>query len=103
MESVKPTIGYFFAEIDVADPEEYKKYLAGVPATIAQYGGRYVVRGGNGVALDGPGPKRIVVVAFDSVAAAQRWFNSPEYSALKPIRERSATSRAFIVEGVPPS
>jgi len=47
-------------------------------------------------------PKRIVIVTFDSVEAARKWYDSPEYSAIKPIRQRSAKARGFIVEGVAP-
>jgi len=92
--------GFFIADVDVTNPDEFNKYAAGVPATIEKYGGRYVVRGGKTESLEGPPPSRFVVTAFKSAADAKRWYTSPEYSALRPIRERSAKSRAFIVEGV---
>ena len=38
--------GYVIGQIDVTDPEAYKEYAAKVPATIAHFGGRYLVRGG---------------------------------------------------------
>jgi uncharacterized protein (DUF1330 family) len=92
--------GFFVADVDVTNPDEFNKYAAGVPATIEKYGGHYVVRGGKTESLEGPPPSRVVVTAFKSAADAKRWYTSPEYSALRPIRERSAKSRAFIVEGV---
>jgi uncharacterized protein (DUF1330 family) len=92
--------GFFIADVDVTSPDEFNKYAAGVPATIEKYGGHYVVRGGKTESLEGTPPSRIVVTAFKSAADAKKWYTSPEYSALRPIRERSARSRAFIVEGV---
>ena len=80
--------------------DNFKTYAAGVPATIAKYGGRSLVRGGKTQPLEGEPPKTIVVLAFDSAEAARKWYDSPEYSAIKPIRLRSAKARGFIVEGV---
>ena len=59
------------------------------------------MRGGKSQLLESDPPKRIVVMAFKSLADAQKWDASPEYSAIRPIRQRSAKTRAFIVEGVP--
>ena len=37
---------YFVAELDVTNPAGFDAYREAVPVTIAQYGGRYVTRGG---------------------------------------------------------
>lgn len=93
--------GYFIGEVfEVTNQEQFNTYAAGVPKTIEKYGGHYVVRGGKTLSMEGEPPKRIIVTAFDSVADAEKWYKSPEYSAIKPIRQRSANSRAFLVEGV---
>src|SRR4029450_654761 len=98
----KPPTGYYIAEVfDVTNQDEFNTYAAGVPATIAKYGGRYLVRGGKTQSLEGEPPKRIIVVTFDSPEAARKWYDSPESSTIKPIRQRSAKARGFIVEGVP--
>jgi len=98
----KPPTGYYIAEVfDVTNQVDFNTYVAGVPATIAKYGGRYLVRGGKTQSLEGEPPNRIAVVTFDSAEAARKWYDSPEYSAIKPIRQRSAKARGFIVEGVP--
>ena len=97
----KPPTGYYIAEVfDVTNQDGFNTYAAGVPATIAKYGGRYLVRGGKTQSLEGEPPTRIIVTAFDSAEAARKWYDSPEYSAIKPIRQRSAKARGFIVEGV---
>lgn len=93
--------GYLVAEINVTDPEVYKQYAAGVPPILAKYGGKYLVRAGQTSSVEGPGPAgRIVVIEFDSLAAAGLFEESPEYQALAPLRHKASQSRIFLVEGV---
>jgi uncharacterized protein (DUF1330 family) len=99
---VTATPAYIIAEVDVTDPTTFQKYAAQVPSTLAPFGGRYLVRGGKTVPLEGEAPKRVVVIAFDSVERAKAWDDSPAYDAIKPIRQSSAKSRLFVVEGVAP-
>ncbi len=94
--------GYVIAEVEVTDPATFKEYADKTPGTIAQYNGRYVIRGGKTISLEGDAPKRFVVIAFDSVEKAKAWEDSPEYEAIKPIRHKSAKSRVFIAEGLAP-
>jgi uncharacterized protein (DUF1330 family) len=91
--------GFVIAEVDVTDPGTFQKYAEKAPGTIAQYGGRYVIRGGKFDSVEGDAPKRFVVIQFDSVEKAKAWEDSPEYNAIKPIRHSSAKSRVFIIEG----
>lgn len=92
---------YFVAELETTNPAGIEPYRAAVPATVAQYGGRFVVRGGATELLEGgPEPKRIVILEFPDTAAAQRWYNSPEYQKILPMRLANSTGRAFIVEGM---
>jgi uncharacterized protein (DUF1330 family) len=91
---------YFVAELETTDPAGIEPYRAAVPATLAQYGGRFVVRGGATEPLEGgPEPKRIVILEFADTAAAKRWYNSPEYQKILPMRIANSTGRVFIVEG----
>jgi uncharacterized protein (DUF1330 family) len=92
---------YFIAEVDVTNSEAYEPYRALAGASIAQYGGRFVVRGGKAELIEGsPAPKRVVVIEFADAGAAKRWYNSPEYQKALPIRLANSTGRAFIAEGV---
>jgi len=91
---------YFVAELDIANAEGMAEYRAAVPATLAQYGGRFATRGGATELLEGgPEPKRIVILEFADAAAIKRWYNSPEYQKILPGRLNNSTGRAFIVEG----
>jgi uncharacterized protein (DUF1330 family) len=95
--------GYIVAEIDVTDTATYQKYAAQVPDTLAPFNAQYLVRGGKTTALEGEPPaKRVVVLAFDSVEKAKAWYDSPAYSAIRPIRQGAAKTRSFIAEGVAP-
>jgi uncharacterized protein (DUF1330 family) len=93
---------FYIVEFKVTDPEGIKPYSANVESTLKPYGGHFIVRGGGDIAsLEGAAvDNRVVVIQFDSLEKAQAWYNSAEYTKLRPIRYHSATSRAFIVDGV---
>jgi uncharacterized protein (DUF1330 family) len=63
------------------------------------FGGKFVIRTENIVALDGTPPKRFVVIAFDSVEKAKAWDASPAQREIADIRQRSTKSRQFVVDG----
>ena len=93
---------YYVAEFAVTDPEGMKPYSAGVEATFKPYGGHFIVRGGKTLSLEGVAPKRRrVVIEFASVEKAQAWYNSAEYTELRKIRQRSAKTDVYLIEGVP--
>ena len=93
--------GYVIAEVDVTDPATFKQYSDKAPGTMAPFNGRYIIRGGKNLSVEGDAPKRFVVVQFDSFEKAKAWEDSPAYEAIKPIRHSSAKSRVFIIEGAP--
>jgi uncharacterized protein (DUF1330 family) len=92
---------YIVASIDVHDPEQYEAYKSAVIASITAYGGKYLVRGGKILRLEGDwNPKRFVVVEFPSAAQAKAWWESTDYAGPKRLRQSSAETDMFIVEGV---
>lgn len=91
---------YVLVEIDVHDPARYAEYMAAAPPSIANHGGRYLVRGGTAEALEGAAPKRVVVLEFPDAATARRWYHSPDYQATIPLRGPAATARFILVEGL---
>jgi uncharacterized protein (DUF1330 family) len=102
-QQVKTVPGYIIAEVEVTDPTALKEYVARGPQIMASYGGHYVVRGGKAEALEGEAPKgSIVVIGFDSVEKARAWYDSPEYKAIRPLRQNATRSRLLLVEGVAP-
>jgi uncharacterized protein (DUF1330 family) len=96
------TPAYVITEIDVADAAAFAEYAPKVQPSFAPFGGRYVVRGGKTQSLTGDAPKRVVVLAFDSIDQVRAWYDSPQYEALKALRDKAGKARIFAVEGVAP-
>ena len=92
---------YVIAQINVTDPETYEDYRARVPATLAAYGGDFMVRGGDQEALEGEAPSpRTVILRFADMAAARAWHDSPEYAEAKAIRQSASTGTLLLVDGI---
>ena len=93
--------GYVIAEVDVQDAAFFDEYRKLVPATIAKYGGKYVVRGGTTETKEGGWtPKRVVVLEFPTMERAREWYHSADYAPALAMRLKAAKSRMIIVEGV---
>lgn len=93
--------GYVIGNINVTDPDAFEEYRGMVPATIAAYGGKYLVRGGVADVVEGDWtPNRLVVLEFESVERAREWYNSPEYTSAKAVRLKASTGDLLFVEGV---
>jgi len=92
---------YLIANVVVTDPEGFAEYRAKVPALIAQYGGTYVVRGGEPDLLEGDlGIKRMIMLEFESPEAARRFYDSPEYAPLIALRQRTTNSQVAFVDAL---
>src|SRR5262245_51988282 len=75
---------YVIAEVDIHDPDQYADYTAAVPDTLAASGGRFVARGGELAVLEGEWtPPRLVILEFEDLEAAKRWYESPAYQEAK--------------------
>ena len=94
---------YIVAMIDVHDAPAYRPYAEQAAKIVAAHGGRYIARGGATRSIEGDAPPgRVALIEFPSMEALEKFESSPEYTAVKPIRHRAATSRIFAVEGVAP-
>ena len=92
--------GYLYAEFTVHDAPEFEKYRENVAAVSAAFGGRYVVRRGEPVVLDGEwSPKRLVIIEFDSPEQVRAFYNSPAYQAILPHRLRSTHGHVLLLTG----
>lgn len=91
---------YVIGDIEVTDPAVYDEYRKQVPATVAKYGGRFLVRGGKVEPLEGGwSPRRVVTLEFPSMEQAQKWYRSEEYAPLLQLRQRASRGRLILVEG----
>lgn len=92
---------YVVVEIEILDPVGYEEYKKQAAATVAQYGGKYIVRGGACETLEGDWkPKRIVVLQFENMERAKAWLNCSEYAEPRKMRHRTAKTRMILVEGL---
>ena len=91
---------YVIADVDVTDPARYAEYRQRVPATVAAYGGRFLVRGGACDVVEGDWrPGRVVVIEFPDMAAAKAWYGSAEYGPLVKLRQSASTGSLLLIEG----
>ena len=92
---------YVIADVEVTDATAYEEYRKLVPATIAQYGGKYLARGGATEVMEGGWtPARFVILEFPSLDQAKRWYASPEYAPALAIRKRASRSKLVFAEGL---
>jgi uncharacterized protein (DUF1330 family) len=91
---------YVIARITVTDPEAYAEYVKGATEAIRKFGGRPLARGGAYEALEGEARPRNVILEFESLEQAKRYYHSPEYQAAKAKRENAGIAEIVAVEGV---
>jgi uncharacterized protein (DUF1330 family) len=92
---------YVIVDIDIQDPQTYEQYKALAPASIAQYGGKYLTRGGSTEVLEGDWiPKRVVILQFDSMERAKAWLNCAEYAPAKELRHKSSHTNMIVTQGL---
>ncbi len=92
---------YLIANVDVKDTEKFQDYLKATPAVIKQFGGKFLVRGGDFEICEGSwNPKRLVLVEFESMQKAKQFYNSPEYTAIIDLRQSSAYTEWVFVDGL---
>jgi len=94
---------YVISEVEVRDAEAMERYRTSAAHSIAQYGGRYLVRGGPIEQLEGNwSPRALVIVEFPDIEQAKAWYRSPEYATALDIRDRALTRNLLLVDGVSP-
>ena len=92
---------YVIVETDVTDPEGYERYKAASSGAVAAAGGRYLARGGAMDVLEGDWrPPRLVILEFEDLAAARRWYDSEIYRQARTLREGAAGILMVAVQGV---
>ena len=77
------------------------EYLRRIDATLAPFGGRFVIHGGEPHHLEGRWTGTLIVIGFPDMAAAKAWYASPAYQAILHLRTDNADGEAFLIEGSP--
>ena len=103
LESSVTVPAYFVALVEIHNPAGFRSYHEQFEATLAPFGGRLVSFGATIVPLEGMdgSTARAAIVVFPSLQAGRDWFESPAYRRIAPLRQQSARTRGFFVEGLP--
>lgn len=91
---------YLVADLTIEDREAFAAYVKAVGPLIETFGGRVIARTEAATALEGVPPNHFVVIQFDSMDAAKRFYRSEEYR--DPLQRRlggMARGRVFLVDG----
>lgn len=91
--------GYWIGHVDIEDVQTYEKYKEANAIPFAEYGARFLIRGGAQVVKEGQSRARSVVIEFPSYQAALDCYDSASYQAAKAIRDPISTGDIMIVEG----
>jgi len=94
---------YIIAFVEVTDRERYAEYMKVTPSVIAQFGGKFIARGGRTETLEGPEEKRrAVLIEFPSFDQASAFYHSEQYQQTKKMRAGAATATFILVDGWTP-
>jgi len=91
--------GYWVANVDISNPDEYKKYATANAVPFRKYGAKFLTRGGKSEMVEGKLSSRVVVLEFPSFEAALACYRSPEYAAAKKLREGASVADIVVLEG----
>ena len=95
---------YMIAQIEVFDPEEYQKYLAGFMPVFQRYGGELLATSRNTTeVLEGEWAyARTVIMKFPDSEKARSWYADPDYRLLSGHRHNSAKANLVLVDSLDP-
>jgi uncharacterized protein (DUF1330 family) len=91
--------GYWVAQVDVSDMEQYKQYIAANAKPFREYGARFLARGGQSENPEGSRRSRTVVIEFPSYHAALDCYRSADYQAAIKLRAPASVADIVIIEG----
>src|SRR2546423_15589743 len=91
---------YIISNIRVTDPAQYEEYKKLSTLAMQAHGAEVCVRGGAVQVLEGDWqPERMVVLKFQSLEQARRFYDSTEYRPARQARDGAAGMRRGTREG----
>jgi len=76
------------------------QYLERIDATLAPFGGRFIVHGGETEVLEGSWPGFVIVIEFPDAGRARAWYGSDAYQEIVALRTDNSDSDVVLVDGV---
>ena len=92
---------YLVAEVEVTDPAAFEAYVEKAMESLKPYNARVISNSRPDVKEGAPAQSHVIILAFDSMADAQKWYGSPPYKELIPERQKAARTRLYLIEGTP--
>ncbi len=95
---------YLIAHVQVTEPNGWTEYLKALPATLAPFHAKTLARAVP-ITMDSSTPPAgaTAIIVFDNYEELRKWWNSPAYQAIVPLREKSAKTVVYAVPGLPPA
>ena len=84
----------------IENMETLKKYAAKATLAIGKYSGKFIVRGGKNITLEGNQSPRTVIVEFQTFEDAEKCYNSDEYQEALAVLKGAAKRNLQIIEGI---
>ena len=91
--------GYLVAHLRVHDKDGFEKFRQMAGPTIAEYGGKVLVREPKPDVREGKDSGIALVIEFESIEIARKFYESEKYQAAKAVRELSSDTDLILVEG----
>lgn len=79
---------------------EIVEYLQRIDATLAPFGGRFIIHGGKVELLEGNWSGDLIVIAFPDRPSAQGWYRSPAYQDILALRTGNSEGDTILIDGV---
>ena len=92
---------YLVARVNVTDWDKYREYMKVTPGVVEKFEGKFLARGGEMVAMEGPEEsQRLVLLEFPTLEKIKEFYNSPEYQGAINLRTGAATAKFIAIDGV---
>lgn len=93
--------GYVLGDVEWIDETGRRQYIELLGPTLEKFGGEFVAGTRQVRVVEGDWLPAgvLVLIRFESLAAAIDWYESPDYRPARLVREKAARSRMLIFEG----
>jgi uncharacterized protein (DUF1330 family) len=92
---------YFLIDVqEIIDEAMMAEYRQRVFPVVEEFGGKYRVIGGEQHVLEGDWKAVFpVIIEFENVELARRWYDAPEYKELKAMRLAATKGNTVLIDG----
>ena len=95
---------YMVANLQIHDAERYREYEKGFFPILKKHGGEFITYDDNIINVEGDNyvKGRVIIFSFPNEAAADKWYNDPEYQEISKYRREATTTQLIRVKGMLP-